>query len=1443
MSHYTPENGPADYFPPVAALFQGGLIPNSAALQSLIADIDGQLDNNAKQLDSCLQSILNAANNLPSSRTFSTPKDALGYICSSHTLEKDTCYDPDQEEAVAIIKALCDSLEKNPGSEEALLQEILNLASEEGLILPLRLSQNSGMCHSSGSLNVQLDTMDQVISGKWSKLTESLHKHVVSELLKLPPLGQNQRYPWAVIERRLELVGGLRSLVSDDEAWITYRNIRGQQLEELFNSLLPDNDSENVNYKEFCCNCEAVVDRISQMIEEDFTVLCTGVFKKTGGVYRILHDLYLDKYSDEMSLLVEEIADDIRDFNKKVVKVSKSDHGLTPSDSPNVNKPLMKEGRRGSFANSSETWASKTPSGSQSLETMFLASSYKTDDKKSTPRLQKQSSLAFPKDCITSLCSIALSLMKLEDFLELLTKMTSWDVTGLPNKKTKKKSSLRGVLKPSSSPELKRHSLNLGSSFSSSDTPYEAVKITPPSSASVKQTDGIPAPKVVERSRSEDRVKWDWRLIFKKVAPGLATALEAKLDHSLGASLNQEASMWAKDHSLQVLPVEFVHVNDGLDHPRKVSKDTKQFIQAVDELLPLARAGLDGCLIPVRMAFIDSIGIAFKNFHLHCVSLSKDVPHKANLKELLVIISNAMHIKNYLHHVETVLSAEDNGKKFLSSLQKQYSDLVDGLGKHLLNLHNQLICTAVLTDADSGNWSDLKDFYEDERCSFSVQMWNFHLRGIRNDMWDILSPKLAQSLFSSVLQDSLLMLMQRYSRVKPSYRRSKLLRYDITAVLLCTSEHLLHSCSSVSQYLDPGHNQLPHYSIHNQCSNLLAILAVLTSPIELLYRVFKRGYNRRLESQGSGESSQGGCNSDWLHWIWPSLVHSGTHHYDDMQTASALYLHLRLFLSQPKTDWGMFTQALLMKDHTLSILLFSRACLQEDSICTQLAKTLRFKPSTTLSANSLSPAVETSSPGLSSSSRLLAQHSIHSSTESTTSPSPNSPSSPLEPSLPASSNSMVGSLEPQSDVQQVIEALVHVLARVPYFPDCLAKCIVPAVERCGLWEMFNIKNPLVNPQMQIPEWLKSVFLLLEPFTDRIIEPMLRYLNRVKTADTYIKPVISYVADLPCGCPPKYSLKDHSKPPGLKEVLTQCIQLIILEIEQCVVMLPASLCCLFSALDISCKQQGIKTSHKCVALQIFAWATWLRLSEFSNHLDKLGPIIKADNRANMMTLADNLFHILVYGKGPNTPKFASKFVKSNKEWLQAKFLSISSYISDEGHAMTGTDVTEGATNIFTDHIYCVLASSILDSKKGFEYLQCLNNLVRANGSWLLEQMDVQPPVVISSSEDGAETDRNSRASGSTKLSFKLDISAKDMNYGGSDKFNPMQEMNKIGDSPFSQQAIMEFRYDWVALLTSDLGLSRAAFRHLLMNRYEMQEAAVLEDAEKKPVDVLRAVYEH
>lgn len=50
-------------------------------------------------------------------------------------------------------------------------------------------------------------------------------------------------------------------------------------------------------------------------------------------------------------------------------------------------------------------------------------------------------------------------------------------------------------------------------------------------------------------------------------------------------------------------------------------------------------------------------------------------------------------------------------------------------------------------------------------------------------------------------------------------------------------------------------------------------------------------------------------------------------------------------------------------------------------------------------------------------------------------------------------------------------------------------------------------------------------------------------------------------------------------------------------------------------------------------------------------------------------------------------------------------------------------------------------------------------------------------------------------------------------------------------------------DWQKLLSSDLGLSEYGFHTLLYNRHEMQDGAYLEENEKKPVEVLRSVYEH
>lgn len=53
-----------------------------------------------------------------------------------------------------------------------------------------------------------------------------------------------------------------------------------------------------------------------------------------------------------------------------------------------------------------------------------------------------------------------------------------------------------------------------------------------------------------------------------------------------------------------------------------ILQGSHQFLEVVDQLLPLARVGCDGCLMPVRSSFIDTVCICLKSFHMQLVKVT-----------------------------------------------------------------------------------------------------------------------------------------------------------------------------------------------------------------------------------------------------------------------------------------------------------------------------------------------------------------------------------------------------------------------------------------------------------------------------------------------------------------------------------------------------------------------------------------------------------------------------------------------------------------------------------------------------------------------------------------------------------------------------------------------------------------------------------------------------
>jgi len=58
----------------------------------------------------------------------------------------------------------------------------------------------------------------------------------------------------------------------------------------------------------------------------------------------------------------------------------------------------------------------------------------------------------------------------------------------------------------------------------------------------------------------------------------------------------------------------------------------------------------------------------------------------------------------------------------------------------------------------------------------------------------------------------------------------------------------------------------------------------------------------------------------------------------------------------------------------------------------------------------------------------------------------------------------------------------------------------------------------------------------------------------------------------------------------------------------------------------------------------------------------------------------------------------------------------------------------------------------------------------------------------------------------------------------------------------QMALRSFSFDWISMLTSDLGLSELGFQSLLFNRHDIRDNAELDESEQRCATVLRRKFD-
>ncbi|XP_072922506.1 uncharacterized protein KIAA0825 homolog isoform X2 [Hemitrygon akajei] len=354
----------------------------------------------------------------------------------------------------------------------------------------------------------------------------------------------------------------------------------------------------------------------------------------------------------------------------------------------------------------------------------------------------------------------------------------------------------------------------------------------------------------------------------------------------------------------------------------------------IDMLLPLALASSENFLRDSRENFVDSCSKVAADVLFRLEERSKDVPYKVPVQNMYIILSTAILVHNFLTKYENVLKETSQRSLFLIPIQ-QYQEFIRIIQFQITSYNIRICATSILQDAQSHHWEDSKSFYEGERCSFSVQMWHYHCCALRYDLWTVVPSKVAQQLLAEVLSETLAILASRYSQCHPTYKRMALIRIDITAILLCTENLLWSVCHSAKELFQPLEN-VPHWilNIHNHCNALLAVLAVLTSPLDKLYEVFCDGF-----CEYSSEPQLKPVNSgllEWLHWIQPSFS------YESPSSLScdklSVQQHLALLLAQPSCDLNLLLQILVFHDCLVPRILLNNSSIDQENFYDKYVK-------------------------------------------------------------------------------------------------------------------------------------------------------------------------------------------------------------------------------------------------------------------------------------------------------------------------------------------------------------------------------------------------------------------------------------------------------------------------------------------------------------------------
>ncbi|XP_058843423.1 uncharacterized protein KIAA0825-like isoform X1 [Acipenser ruthenus] len=307
------------------------------------------------------------------------------------------------------------------------------------------------------------------------------------------------------------------------------------------------------------------------------------------------------------------------------------------------------------------------------------------------------------------------------------------------------------------------------------------------------------------------------------------------------------------------------------------------------------------------------------------------------------------------------------------------------------------------------------------------------------------------------------------------------------------------------------------------------------------------------------------------------------------------------------------------------------------------------------------------------------------------------------------------------------------------------------------------------------------------------------------------------------------LKRKESGKSFTKLVAQAVSFIFTNLPTMIASLPVAVKYLFYIGEKKLSRNTVPL--KQTGLLIWTFTSYLcRTLDDGNAIELLtGVALDRWSKETLGLLSECLQNIVGQQKGipkPVVQKIIQNMEVQRPQWIKGQLQKARKLCTKGAFEPAESTVVQekGIASELTEQKIGMMVLDICHKPGGSEYLRQIYHIIQLNEEYLKTE--------ISTVKDSAAEPH--------QRPLKLNHKDSEQQQQPS-VFSPLKEFCCIGSNKFDQSAITEWDWDWSKLLPGYLGLSQVTLRALLANRWEMQEAAALEDEEKTLVDHLQETY--